>query len=517
MGYGLCLGAWWVSLGGERIDLAGASVRLILVLLCHAGFTLLQRSARRVRFLHAVAMQANLLMLGLLLMLFLSVELAQAHRHVLTGVLAASVFLAVAIGLKLIDLVAFDWSARWRRTTPVPLVLRDIGRWLLALGALILIVRGFFPGLNLNVLAVSSLVVGYIVGNATQDTLGNLISGVALNAERPFHIGDWVTVSGHTGVVVDTTWRATRLRTRAEDYIVIPNSSIAKEPILNFSRPTRSHGCYATIGLDYDTPPNKARHVILDTLKGITEVLREPAPCVYLSSYADFSINFRIKYFIDDYARLDAIESLVMDRLWYAFKREGISIPFPVSDVRMRNATQEEVRHAAAEQEAVRALLAQVDLLRSLNAEELTRLAASVRSVPYAEGETLVRQGEPGETFYVVRQGRVSVLVAGADGRAVSVAQLGPGAFFGEMSLLTGEARSATVRADTDAIVLTVSKAMFAGLLQSDPALAERLAAVLEARQADRQAKLSAQAPAGAAAAGREPLLLRIRRFFGLS
>ena len=100
-----------------------------------------------------------------------------------------------------------------------------------------------------------------------QDTLGNLFAGLALNAERPFQIGDWVTVGGHTGVLVDTTWRATRLRTKANDYIVIPNSAIAKESIVNYSRPTRSHGCYLQIGVSYDTPPNKAREVILGVLR----------------------------------------------------------------------------------------------------------------------------------------------------------------------------------------------------------------------------------------------------------
>ena len=85
------------------------------------------------------------------------------------------------------------------------------------------------------------------------------------------------------------------------------------------------------------------------------------------------------------------------------------------------------------------------------------------------------------------------------------------------MSLLTGEPRSATIRAETDALVLSVGKAQFAGLLQSDPDLAARLAAVIEARQADRHAKVTAQAVADAAVVTREPVLDRIRRFFGMA
>lgn len=517
MGSGLRLGEWVLAFGGGRFDVAAAGGRLVALLICYVAFMVLQRFARRAPSLRAVSLQLNLLMLGLLLMLFLSSELAQLHRHVLMGVLAATVFLAITVGLKFLDTVVFDWSARWRRTAPVPLVLRDIGRWLVALGALVLIVRGCFPGVNLNVLAMSSLVVGYIVGNATQDTLGNLIAGLALNAERPFHIGDWVTVGGHTGMVVDTTWRATRLRTKAEDYIVIPNSSIAKEPIANFSRPTRCHGCYASIGVSYDTPPNKARETIQAALDEIPEVLKQPAPSIYLSAYADFSINFTLKYFIEDYARLDSVQSLVMDRLWYAFKRAGISIPFPIRDVRLRDATAEDARQATLEQAAVRGLLEGVELLRSLHPDELTRLAAGVQAVPYAQGETLFRQGQPGDTFCVVQSGRVGVIVTGADGNAVPVAALGPGTFFGEMSLLTGEPRSATVLAETDTVVLAISKATFASLLQADPDLAARLAAVLEKRQAHNQTTLAAQPGDGPAPAAREPMLNRIRRFFGMA
>ena len=239
--------------------LANAAIRLGAVLVIYLCFTVAQRLLSRNQLLRAIELQLNLLVLVLLAVLFLGPVLDQMHAYVRDAFRAAAVFLGITIGLKLFDLLVFDRLSRWRQKPTVPLVLRDIGRLVLALIALVLIVRGFFPGVNLNVFAVSSLVIGYIVGNATQDTLGNLFAGLALNAERPFQIGDWVTVGGHTGVLVDTTWRATRLHTKANDYIVIPNSSIAKESIVNYSRPTRSHACYLQVGVSYDTPPNKVR------------------------------------------------------------------------------------------------------------------------------------------------------------------------------------------------------------------------------------------------------------------
>jgi small-conductance mechanosensitive channel/CRP-like cAMP-binding protein len=510
------LAAWTLMQDGGRIEFSAVMIRLGILLVAYLAFTAAQRWLARSPVLRSISLQLNLLTLMLLVLVFLKPVLLQMNPGVADTILAATAFLGVATGLKLVDILLFDLLAKWRNKPQVPLVIRDIGRWTVAALALVLIVRGFFPGVNLNVLAVSSLVVGYIVGNATQDTLGNLISGLALNTERPFQIGDWVTVGGLTGTVVDTTWRATRLRTKADDYIVIPNSSIAKEAIVNFSRPTRNHGCNLPIGVSYESPPNKVRQVILGVLAECPDVSAEPAPSVYLTGYGDFSINFTIKFFITDYARQDAIQSGVMDRLWYAFRREGISIPFPVQDCRERNALEDERLERSAVRDSIRKLLAGVDLFQSLSPAEMEQLADGAGLQMFAGGEKLCRQGEAGGSFYIIRSGRVEVQVAGADGTPVPVAHLGAGAFFGEMSLLTGEPRSGTVVAETDVEVLCVSKGDFAGVLKANADLAGKLAVILEKRLAERGQRMASLAPAGSAPETHSALVARIRRFFGI-
>lgn len=511
------MAVWSLVQDGGRIDLFNAMIRLGGLFLAYLVFTIAQRFLSRHHLFRSINLQLNLLVLTVLVMLILKPILLQMNPNVGEAIMAASVFLGVSIGLKLLDVLLFDLMAQWRKRPQVPLVVRDIGRWAVALIAMILIVRGFFPGVNLNVLAVSSLVVGYVVGNATQDTLGNLISGLALNTERPFQIGDWVTVSGHTGVVVDTTWRATRLRTRADDYIVIPNASIAKEAIINFSRPTGNHGCYLSVGVSYETPPNKARRVILDVLANAPEVRPDPAPSVYLAGYGDSAINFTIKFFISDYARIDPIQSGVMDRIWYAFRREGISIPFPIQDCRERDAVVDERRQHAELVESVHQLLAGVELFQSLSTAEMSRLADGAPLKMFAGGEKLVRQGESGDSFYIIRSGRVAVSVVGAEGQEVTVAHLSGGAFFGEMSLLTGEPRSGTVTAEMDVEVVCVSKQDFAGLLQANTDLAGKLAIVLERRMAERRERMNALATPGTTPETHSALASRIRKFFGLA
>ncbi len=510
------LAVWTLMPGGERIDFVSLLVRIGLCILVYVGVSLAQRYWVRHHVLRTVSVPLNLLTLVLLLTFFLKPILSEFDPLVLNVVFALTIFLVMSIALKAGDVLLFEVMAHWRRRPPVPLLLRDIGRWILSLVALMVIIHGFFPNLPLNVFAMSSLVVGYIVGNATQDTLGNLIAGLALNTERPFHIGDWVTISGNTGCVVDTTWRATRLRTKSEDYIIIPNASIARDAIVNFSRPTTHHGCYLPIGVDYESPPNSVRSAILSVLADVSEVLKDPPPRVYLTGYGDFSMNFTIKFFIADYTRLDPIQSTVMDRLWYVFKREGIGIPYPIQDVRLSNRLTTERSVRLAIRNSVLALIRRVELFQSLSDAECERLVLAVDTIPFATGEALCHQGEPGDSFYVIHSGTVAVSICGADGVNAEVAQLSNGQFFGEMSLLTGERRLATVVAVGDVEVVRVSKQAFADLLQANSELASKLAAVLEKRLTERAALMVALAVSVPIVENGSLLAIRIRRFFGL-
>ncbi len=492
------------------------AMRVLELLVVYGLFSVAQRFLIRSHLLRRIAIQLNFLVLTLLFWIFLGPVLDILPFKAMRVVHAAALFFGLTVIITALDTFFFDILARWRNRPQAPLVVRDIGRLVVSAVVLILIVRGFFPGVNLNVLAVSSLVVGYIVGNATQDTLGNLFAGLALNAERPFHIGDWVQVAGHTGRIVDTTWRATRLKTKAEDYVVIPNSAIAKEAIVNYSRPTGKHGCYLNVGVSYETPPGKVQEVILGVLAETPEVARDPKPSVYLTGYADFAITFTLKFFIEDFERLNTIESRVMERIWYAFRRAGISIPFPIRDVRIRDADVADKRSQETGRQAIRRLLAGVDLFQTLSPEQFEVLANSVRSLVFARGEALCRQGEAGRTFYVIQSGRVEIRVAGGNGPETPVAHLGPSAFFGEMSLLTGEARSATVVAEEDVEVLEVTNEVFSVLLKQDAVLAEKLGGILEQRENERQARMATGVVAPSGPVPRAALTARIRKFFNL-
>jgi len=495
-------------------------MNILLAVLLYALLTLIQQLfLRRIKVLKRSPIALNLLFLLLVINAFIAFALPDLNPDAVKWGQAALMFVSVYLGIRILDHWIFELILPRRRRAPVPIVLRDICRWILATLALFIIIRSLFPNINLSVLAVSSAVIGYILGNATQDTLGNLVSGLALNTEDPFTIGDWVTIAGHTGRIVDMTWRATCLRTKTDDYITIPNAAIAREAIVNYSRPTPIHGYILDVGVNYGVSPTKVRNTILDALRGVSEVLTEPAPSVWLVTFNDFSIDYKIKFYSRDFARLEHIQSRIMDLIWYHFKRNDIVIPFPIRDVNMRQVTQEdELRQARKDVEERTALLGEIELFNPLSEDERRTLATELKESIYAPGEAILKEGQEGNLFYILKSGGADVSVR-RGARDLTVASLAPGNFFGEMSFLTGEKRNATVTAQTDCIVYALSHTVLATILESNTALAEDLARILEERQKSADGRVAEAASSEIAAPSPVPrtvLLSRIRRFFCL-
>src|SRR5262249_9604207 len=211
----------------------------------------------------------------------------------------------------------------------------------------------------------------------------------------------------------------------------------------------------------YESPPNAVKAAVLGVLRSDPDVLRVPEPDVHTAQYNASGIQYTARYWLTDFARLLDIRDRLMTNIWYAFRREGIRIPFPATDLFV---------HAAQpvsplEEGDIAAGLSRVPLLAPLTADEREQLAGEVRRLPYARGEAIVREGEPGDSIYLIERGEVTVLIGGSDGAHHTLNRMSAGDHFGEMSLLTGEPRSATVMAESDVSVLEVSRAAFEQIL----------------------------------------------------
>jgi small-conductance mechanosensitive channel/CRP-like cAMP-binding protein len=415
-------------------------------------------------------------------------------------------------------LLVFEWFFRHRLKRPVSRIVRDIAKVFVYFGIAIIVLREM--GAELGSLLTTSAVLTAIVGLSLQETLGNLFAGLAIQAQRPFEVGDWIQMAGEeqgcTGRVIEINWRATKLITNDRVEIVIPNGLLAKSPMRNFTQPSPISRRTVLVQCPYDVAPHLAESALLQAAVGCADVLEEPSPFTWLTQYADSGIEYALLYFISDFEQRNTIDADVRRRIWYGLQRAGISIPFPIRDVRLQQSSDAAVQALEHDQSRQRLrLLKSVDFLDDLPESAREQLARSSRLRLYGRGEDIIRQGDEGSELFIIKSGEAIVLVRQERNDPVELARLGAGAVFGEMSLVTGERRNATIRGSTVCEVLVIGHEQFAPVLEQNPDFAQRISDALAHRKAElKQAHMAGKSSDTEQDSGE--LLTRIRRFFSL-
>jgi small-conductance mechanosensitive channel/CRP-like cAMP-binding protein len=328
-------------------------------------------------------------------------------------------------------------------------------------------------------LVTTSAVSAVVLGFALQDTLGNAFAGLAIQSEKPFNVGHWVTVGEHEGRVAEVTWRATKLRTKSGNFVIVPNNVVAKEAVVNYSEPAAPTRLYVDVGASYLVPPNAVKAAIAEALRNCPLVLTAPAPDVVLLAFDASAITYRARFWVQDYEADERARDQVRTAIYYSFQRHQIEIPWPISveyKGELPQADRDDRRREVA------ASLSNTDLFSPLPEEVRNAIASACVVAEYGNGEGIVRQGEPGQSMFIVARGEVSVLLE--PGRE-EVARIAAGGYFGEMSLLTGEPRTATVVALGDVSVIELNADLFRRLAAEHPAAIEQMAVSAMARRAD--------------------------------
>lgn len=489
----------------------------ISLLLAYLGFTAWEVAASRRTWLRSFRITANLAVLSAACYAFMLTMGSDADHRALRWVRAAALFFGLYLAIRIADSLIFEHLATAKRGARVPKLLRDIIRWAAAFVLLLMILRANL-GIDLTPLIATSAALTFILGFALQDVLGNLFAGIAINVEHPFSIGDYVSIDGKDGRVDNINWRATRILTYNNEYVTVPNSVVAKGTFLNYSQPSLPKGRSFFLNIGYDVRPNRVKAAIREALNAVPDVLIDPPPRVWLIDFAESAIVYRVKFWVsrfeDGYDTDDKVKSLV----WYHLNRAGITIPYPRRTVQM---VTEESAAARRSQQGKRTvgLLRRVPLFAPLPDEQLATLSADSSTVFYAAGEALVRQGDPGDSLFVVQQGEVDVSLRSEQGVETHLARLGPGDFFGEMSLLTGAPRSATVKATEDTLAIVIRKEHVSPLLHENPGIAETLSRVMEERQKENLDRIAATRPVSEherREASFGSILRKVRLFFGL-
>ena len=376
----------------------------------------------------------------------------------------------------------------------VPKIFRDIIRVVLVAVVIMFVLKTGF-GVELGALLTTSAILSAIVGFALQDTLGNILAGLAIYVEKPFEVGDWIQVGDREGMVDQMSWRTTRIWTRDNDYVVLPNGVIAGGQIVNYNTPERLHREHFRVGVSYAAPPNKVKNVLLRVVRDSARygILMDPAPEVVLISYDDFSIEYDVRFWIRDYRKKETIQDSVRARVWYYFRRYGIEIPFPIRNVYLRPVSRKaEQEQEKREKQELQYALERVPILEPLDETDIARLMEEVEVQHYAAGEDLVRQDEPGDSFFIILRGNVAVIIRDETGQEHEVSSLGKYDYFGEMSLLTGEKRNATVRSSEDCTVAVVEREAFKHVIEANEAILESLTDIVHTRLEQNRQKLEA-------------------------
>jgi small-conductance mechanosensitive channel/CRP-like cAMP-binding protein len=499
----------WVT--PELLTDAGLFAGLV-VLLAILGFT---APARRRRGLVAMAVVA-------IVMLACLWALGEYGRRLGSGLPydvareALLAVLAVAVIRSSVLFISHVVFGRFR----VPHILVD------ALFVLGMVAYGIYRlnavGVNLAGIVTTSAIVTGALAFSAGETLRNLWAGVSLQLENTLRLGDWVRIDDKVGQVVSIRWRSMAIATPANETFVVPNSALMKDRVVVLGRAGEAPALLrrrVPFQVEYEHPPAKVIQVITDALRRseIPNVARSPAPFCVCKEFQDSGILYTAVYFPLNIGLTFITDSDVLVTIYAALQRENMPIPFPhqVVEIKRRSETEE----ANAERRLRTAVLDQLALFGVLTQGEREAVADGLRRLPYATNDIVFRKGESADSLYILARGCVRIMDEDASGRRMPLAELSAPDYFGEMGLLTGQPRGATVMANEDVLCYSLSKSAFDAVLKARHEIADSLGVVLAHRMAENDATLralDAETRAKRAVGGALEIVRRIRKFFAL-
>ncbi|MEO8431597.1 MAG: mechanosensitive ion channel family protein [Acidobacteriota bacterium] len=427
---------------------------------------------------------------------------------------------SVAVGIagallltRLLDYLSFDVAFRLRKKMAAPALLRQLVALIIFLLIVAAVAKILLPDFHLGALLTGSAILTAILGLALQDTLGNLFAGLALHLEKTMRVGDMVRSGETFGTVEELSWREIRLRTMEGNLLLIPNSVAGRERVEVFARPGPPIARWVRVGLEYDASPATAREALQSGLREMRGLARHPAPWAGIRSFEASSVVYELRYWLEDYADYLSIDAQVRERIWYSLRRANLPLAWPV----IRQLQYQGGPIVAPDRAAgVRAAIEGVDLFAPLSDDQRQRLAAGARERRYAPDEIVVREGDETSSMFVVASGRAGVSIHGAGGDSRKLAILEPGKAFGEISLLTGEPRTATVRSLVETVLLEIDKKTLEPILRESPTLCGAFQTIIEERRRGAADVLESSREELGRVQQRVALADRIARFFGL-
>jgi len=498
--------AWHDGLGGLLV-----LVTIVAVLMLHY-----RPQDRR-------SLSATLLMLGLGLLGQLAAELiSNGFPAMASGLHEAFRILEGLAVIRLFGMFVFRLALPLVHLTP-PRILEDIIVFLayVAWG----FVRLHNAGLDLSGIVTTSAVITAVLAFSMQETLGNILGGLALQLDNSIEIGDWVKIEDIVGRVAEIRWRHTAIETRNWETVIVPNSQLMKGKFSVLGRygnhdPQWRRWIWFNVG--YQTAPSRVIETVQKAVRNadIPNVARQPEPNCVLMDFTESYGRYALRYWLTNLQADDPTDSDVRDHIYAALQRANIRLAVPEHSIHMITETErhEQAKHLRHLQERLEALN-KVELFSSLHPSELRTIAEKLKHAPFAKGDIITRQGAVAHWLYMLVDGDADVYLETPGQERRKLNTLHPGNFFGEMGLMTGAPRTATVIAATDVECYQLDKASFQEVLEHRPELAEEISKILVSRRYgldSLQQTMDDDTRATQMAQQHQDVLTRIYEFFGL-
>lgn len=356
----------------------------------------------------------------------------------------------------------------------------------------------FVFGESITAIWAASGAVGVVIGFALQRLILDTFSGFAIHLEQPFKVGDWINVhhgapKGFVGRVEETNWRTTRLWTTAGNVVIIPNSLLTTAILTNYNIPEATSSFDLDFVLDFSVPTDRAERVFLAALissVGPRGPMASPKPKVRVNGVTEYGVEYRLSYHLNPSevspgkAR-DTITRAVLKHI----NQAGLTLSYPRQDLFLARMPWRH-KNWSYMKDRVRQL-ARISIFSGLEEEDLKFIAQHMSIHELDDKTVVVRQGEEGSSMFILAEGLLEVLFEQESGVQRKIADMAPGGFFGEKSLLTGQPRSATVICVTQSVVCEITKSCMKSLLDRKPELAETLGRATIERDMENELALS--------------------------